>query len=451
MSRILLGVSGGVAAYKALELVRLASGAGHSLRVVQTPASRRFVGPASFAALTGAPVLASEFERDPARGAFPGQPLPDHDPLSHLELASNADLFVIAPATANTIAKLAHGLADNLLSSCALAVTCPLVLAPAMNNHMYEHPATQANLRALAERGALVVAPDTGRLASHGEEGVGRLADPARILAVCEELLAGTRAGGPADGTAPVPGTARVSNPARVSSSRVLADGAARSWSGLRVLVTAGGTREPIDSVRFLGNSSSGRMGLALASAALARGARVTVIAANVALRPPSGAAWREVATAAELQRACEREFPDCDVLLMAAAVADFRPRVAQDGKIKKAGHARLELELEPTADVLAALAAQRRAGQTLVGFAAEHGRDGLADAERKLRDKQLDILVVNDISRTDIGFEAEHNEVAILTGRGRRDVPRAAKRIIAEAILEEVAQLRGTRSQTGG
>ena len=412
MSRILLGVSGGVAAYKALELVRLATGAGHSVRVVQTPASRRFVGPASFAALTGAPVLASEFERDPARGAFPGQPQPDHDPLSHLELVANADLFVIAPATANTIAKLAHGLADNLLSSCALAATCPLVLAPAMNNHMYEHPATQANLRALAERGALVVAPDTGRLASQGEEGVGRLAEPARILAICEGALAGALDGD-------------------------------RRWGGLKVLVTAGGTREPIDSVRFLGNSSSGRMGLALASAALARGAQVTVIAANVALAPVPGAVWREVATAAELQQACEREFPDCDVLLMAAAVADFRPKAARDGKIKKTEHARLALELEPTADVLAGLSAQRRGGQTLVGFAAEHGQDGLADAARKLRDKRLDALVVNDISRADIGFGAEHNEVAILTARGRHEVPRAAEQVVAEAILDTVAQLR--------
>ncbi len=415
MSRILLGVSGGVAAYKALELARLATGAGHSVRVVQTLASRRFVGPASFAALTGAPVLASEFERDPARGAFPGQPLPDHDPLSHLELVANADLLVIAPATANTIAKLAHGLADNLLSSCALAATCPLVLAPAMNNHMYEHPATEANLRALAERGALVVGPDTGRLASQGEEGVGRLAEPARILAVCEGALAGA----------------------------LDADG---RWGGLKVLVTAGGTREPIDSVRFLGNSSSGRMGLALASAALARGAQVTVIAANVALAPVPGAVWREVATAAELQQACEREFPECDVLLMAAAVADFRPKAARDGKIKKTEHTRLALELEPTADVLAGLSAHRRGAQTLVGFAAEHGQDGLADAERKLRDKRLDALVVNDISRADIGFGAEHNEVAILTARGRHEVPRAAKQVVAEAILDTVAQLRDAR-----
>ena len=190
MSRILLGVSGGIAAYKALELVRLATAAGHVVRVVQTPASRRFVGEASFAALTGAPVLASEFERDPARGAFPGQPLPEHEPLSHLQLVGNADVYVIAPASANTIAKLANGLADNLLSSCALAADCPLVIAPAMNNRMYEHPATQANLQILRERGARIVEPDSGRLASKDEEGVGRLAEPARILAACEAALA---------------------------------------------------------------------------------------------------------------------------------------------------------------------------------------------------------------------------------------------------------------------
>jgi phosphopantothenoylcysteine decarboxylase/phosphopantothenate--cysteine ligase len=244
MSRILLGVSGGIAAYKALELVRLMTGAGHAVRVVQTPASRRFVGAASFEALTGAPVLVSEFERDPARGAFPGQPLPDHEPLSHLELVARAEAYVIAPASANTIAKLAAGLADNLLSSCALAADCPLVLAPAMNNRMYEHPATQANLRTLRERGARIVEPDSGRLASRGEHGVGRLAEPSRILEVCERALAGS------DTDAHSGGDAQDSTGA---------------WGALRVLVTAGGTREPIDSVRFVGNSSSGRMGLALA------------------------------------------------------------------------------------------------------------------------------------------------------------------------------------------
>src|SRR5271170_3664767 len=190
MSRILLGVSGGIAAYKALELVRLATADGHAVRVVQTPASKRFVGAASFAALSGAPVLSSEFERDPARGAFPDQPTPTHEPLSHLELVANADVFVIAPASANTIAKLAAGLADNLLTSCALAASCPLVLAPAMNNHMYEHAATQANLGTLRERGVVVVEPEIGRLASKGEYGIGRLADPARVLAACEQALA---------------------------------------------------------------------------------------------------------------------------------------------------------------------------------------------------------------------------------------------------------------------
>src|ERR1700690_4430389 len=190
MSRILLGVSGGIAAYKALELVRLATAGGHAVRVVQTPASQQFVGAASFAALTGAPVLVSEFERDPARGAFPAKSPPAHDPLSHLELVANADVYVVAPASTNTIAKLAAGLADNLLSSCALAATCPLVIAPAMNNHMYEHAATQANLRTLRERGAIVVEPEVGRLASKGEEGVGRLAEPARILAACVQALA---------------------------------------------------------------------------------------------------------------------------------------------------------------------------------------------------------------------------------------------------------------------
>src|SRR6201994_2454066 len=254
MARILLGVSGGIAAYKALELVRLATGAGHALRVVQTPNSRRFVGEASFAALSGAPVLLSEFERDPARGAFPGDPQPAHDPLSHLELVANADLFLIAPASANTIAKLAHGLAEDLLSSCALAATCPVLLAPAMNNHMYEHAATRANVQTLRERGVQIVEPGVGRLASKGEQGVGRLAEPAQLLAACEAALAD---GHPAAG---------------------------RDLDGGRVLVPAGGTREPVDSVRFLGNSSSGRMGVALAEAAAARGADVTLIAANVGL-----------------------------------------------------------------------------------------------------------------------------------------------------------------------
>jgi phosphopantothenoylcysteine decarboxylase/phosphopantothenate--cysteine ligase len=429
MSRILLGVSGGVAAYKALELVRLATAAGHAVRVVQTPASRRFVGEASFAALTGAPVLVDEFQRDPARGAFPDQAPPEHEPISHLQLVANADVYLIAPASANTISKLAAGAADGMLFSCALAARCPLVLAPAMNSAMYEHAATQANLRTLAERGVRILEPGVGRLASKGEHGIGRLAAPDELLAACEAAIA-------AGEVAPRHGP----------------------WSGLRVLVTAGGTREPIDSVRYVGNSSSGRMGLALAAAARRRGAQVTLIAANVALPAPAGVHVRTVGTASELARACEQEFDACDVLLMAAAVADFTPAQPAQEKLKKADRERVELVLEPTADVLKELAARRRAGQTLVGFAAEHGSDAVRAARGKLTAKHLDALVVNDISRTDIGFEVDSNEVTILTaahGNGARPgagdvgapheqhVPRASKDAIAETILDAVQGLR--------
>ncbi len=423
MARILLGVSGGIAAYKALELIRLATGAGHTVRVIQTPTSRRFVGEASFAALSGGPVLLSEFSRDPMRGAFPGDEMPDHEPIGHLELVANADLFLIAPASANTIAKLAGGHADNLLTSCALAADCPLLIAPAMNNRMYEHPATQANLATLRERGASVIAPGTGRLASKGEQGIGRLAEPAELLAACE-LALGQRPASAATATAPGP------------------------LSGVRVLVTAGGTREPIDSVRYIGNSSSGRMGLALASAAQSRGAEVTLIAANVALRSEPGVRRVEVRTAAELQSACEAEFERCEVLLMAAAVADFAPAPTQ-GKIKKGGRERLELVLEATPDVISGLAAHRHEGQTLVAFAAEHGADGLANARGKLTAKGVDAIVLNDISREGIGFDATENEVTILTAGtngtpAERHVARAAKEQIAGAILDTVEELRG-------
>jgi len=423
MARILLGVSGGIAAYKALELVRLATAAGHSVRVVQTPTSRRFVGEASFAALTGAPVLTDEFEQDPARGAFPGEQPPAHQPISHLQLVANADLYLIAPASANTLAKLAGGLADNLLASCALAATCPVVVAPAMNNHMYEHPATRSNVEVLRARGVHVVEPGVGRLASHAEHGVGRLAEPEALLAACEEILADASAVnrlGPAGGVAD-----------------------SDDWRGLRVLVSAGGTREPIDSVRFIGNSSSGRMGLALAAAAHARGAEVTVVAANVALPAPAGVVVRRVSTAAELQAVCEQEFPMCDVLLMTAAVADFRPSDPVGGKIKKGGRAHLTIALEPTADVLCGLASKRRPGQTLVGFAAEHGEEGLEHARAKLSAKSLDAVVFNDISRADIGFESPVNEIVILTDGATEHVERAPKESIAASILDAVQRLR--------
>jgi phosphopantothenoylcysteine decarboxylase/phosphopantothenate--cysteine ligase len=414
VARILLGVTGGIAAYKALEVVRLATKAGHAVRVIQTDTSQRFVGAASFAALTGAPVLTGEFERDPARGAFPDQPPPEHDPLSHLELVRNADVFLVAPASANTIAKLAHGLADNLISSAALAATCPLVVAPAMNNHMYEHPATQANLATLRARGATVLDPGTGALGSKGEWGIGRLAEPPELLAAVEDALRAGTAGRP--------------------DAHLV---------GLRVLVTAGGTREPIDAVRFVGNRSSGRMGFALAEEAAALGAAVTVIAANVSLGRRPGIRYVDVATAAELKEACEAEFPQADVLLMAAAVADYRPAEAAATKLKKDRRETLTLALERTEDVISALAAVRRPGQTIVGFAAEHGEGALAYGREKLARKKLDAVVVNDIARTDIGFEGAHNEVTIVTASGERHVARTSKAEVARAVLETVRDLR--------
>jgi phosphopantothenoylcysteine decarboxylase/phosphopantothenate--cysteine ligase len=415
MARLLLGVSGGIAAYKAVELVRLATAAGHSVRVIQTPASLRFVGKATFEGVTGAPVLVDEFERDPARGAFPGDPAPDHDPISHLELVRRCDVLCVAPASANTVAKLAGGLADNLLCSAALAHGGPLVLAPAMNSHMYEHPATQANLETLRRRGALVVPPGSGRLASKGEWGVGRLADPADILAWIEGAM-GEATG---DGYAP------------------------RSLDGLRVLVTAGGTREAIDSVRYVGNRSSGRMGFALAEEAARRGAEVTLVAANVSLEKPGGVLVVDVESAAELHEATLEAFPGSDLLLMAAAVADFRPRETEGSKISKAGRDELALELEPTADVLSELSLARGPGQTLVGFAAEHGEGGVERGRAKLDRKQLDAVVVNDISRSDIGFDSDHNEVTIVTASGEHPVERGPKSAVAAAILDEVEALR--------
>src|SRR3954464_12439196 len=405
MARILLGVSGGISAYKAVELARLAGKAGHSVRVVQTERSLDFVGRATFEGITGAAVLVDEFERDPARGAFPGDPAPDHDPISHLEVVRRADVFVVAPASANTIAKLAHGLADNLLTSAALAATWPVLVAPAMNNHMYEHAATRANLAALRERGVTVIEPGTGALGSKDEWGVGRLAGPPALLRAIEAALPDAHG----------------------------------HLVGLRVLVTAGGTREPIDSVRFVGNRSSGRMGFALAEEAAALGADVTVIAANVSLERSPRVRYVDVATAAELKDACETEFPGCDVLLMAAAVADYRPTEAAQTKLKKDKSDTLTLTLERTDDIISALAAARAPKQTIVGFAAEHG-DGAVDYGRdKLRRKGLDAVVVNDIGRKDIGFEGVENEVTIVTATGERHIPRTSKAEVARAVLDTV------------
>jgi len=415
--RLLLGVTGGIAAYKAVELVRLATKAGHSVRVVQTEASLEFVGKATFEGITGAPVLTTEWERDPARGAYPGDPEPTHAAISHLELARRADVYAIAPASANTLAKLAAGMADNLLTSAALASPAPLLVAPAMNNHMWDHPATQANLQTLRDRGVAVIPPETGSLASKGEWGAGRLAEPAAILAAIEQLAGG-------ESFAP------------------------RSLDGLRVLVTAGGTREPIDSVRYVGNRSSGRMGFALADECVRRGATVTVVAANVSLPHSEGVGYVDVETAAQMEAACREAFAETDVLLMAAAVADFRPASAVDDKIKKEGREGMSLELEPTVDVLASLSSERRPGQVLIGFAAEHGDAAVPNARGKLERKRLDAVVVNDIAQTGIGFDTEENEVTIVLPDGERSVPRASKAEVAAAIVDVIEGLRTGRRE---
>ncbi|EHN09459.1 Phosphopantothenoylcysteine decarboxylase [Patulibacter medicamentivorans] len=411
MARLLLGVTGGIAAYKAVLLVRLATAAGHSVRVLQTPASQRFVAPETFRAITGAPVLTDEFEPDALRGAFPGDPLPTHEPISHLALVERADAFLIAPATANTISALAHGRADALIGSAYLAAECPVLVAPAMNHRMWHHPATVRNVARLRADGARIVEPGSGRLASLGEQGDGRLAEPEQLLAAVEEALAG-----PAGGA---------------------------DLAGLHVLVSAGGTREPIDAVRFVGNRSSGKMGYALAARAAARGATVTVVAANVALPDPPGATVVRVGTAEDLRRACGDAFGSADVLLMAAAVADFRPVDPAGGKIKKAGRTELTIELEPTVDVLTELSGRRRDGQTLVGFAAEHGDGALDYARDKRERKRLDAVVLNDVAVPGIAFDAADNAVTIVTGDGEQTVARAAKEAVADAILDAVVAAR--------
>ncbi len=423
MARILIGVSGGIAAYKAVELARLATQAGHAVRVLMTPAAERFVGPATFEGISGAPVLIGEFDPDPARGAYPGDPFPDHAPISHLALAERAEAMIVAPASANTIAKLAAGFCDSLLTTSFLTTRAPRLIAPAMNDRMWEADASAANVATLRERGVTILEPAEGELASRGEHGRGRMREPAELLAAVEDVLGAGHRRGPCGGAAPA---------------------ASGPLAGARVLVTAGGTREAIDPVRYIGNRSSGRMGLALAAAAAARGAAVTLIAANVARPAPAGVERIDVESAAELEAAARDAFGRCDVLLMAAAVADFRPAEAAGGKLAREGSGGLELRLEETADVLAALAGERRDDQLLVGFAAEHGGELVARARAKLERKDLDAIVVNDVSDAAIGFDADLNEVTIVERDGELQVPRATKATVADAILDRVEALRG-------
>jgi phosphopantothenoylcysteine decarboxylase / phosphopantothenate---cysteine ligase len=381
MARVLVGVTGGIAAYKACELVRLLVKAGHDVVPLVTPGAERFVRAKTFFAL--------------ARRS------PSEDLYTHL---ARADLLVVAPLTANTLAKLAHGLADNLVAEAALAHRGPILLAPAMNPRMWAHPATQANLEAVRARGAEIVGPDEGETAE-GEWGVGRLAEPEEIFRRCRELL-----------------------------------GESDSLAGRRVLITAGGTREPLDAVRFVGNRSSGRMGVALAEEARRRGADVTLLAANLAIPAPRGVELVETPTAKSMLEAALAR-ADADLILMAAAVADYRPADPTEEKRPK-GEDVWQVTLEPTTDVLRTLAERRANGQVLVGFAAESGDEGLARARDKLERKRVDLVVYNDVSRDDVGFDASDNEVVLVSLTGERRVAKAPKDQIAAAIVDTAEEL---------
>jgi phosphopantothenoylcysteine decarboxylase / phosphopantothenate---cysteine ligase len=457
MARLLLGVSGGIAAYKSLEFARLATLAGHGVRVLMTPNAERFVGAASFEGIVGAPVLTSEFERDPMRGAFPGEPGEEgHDPIGHLELAANCDAFLVAPASANTLAKLAGGFADSMLATSFLACEAPRLVAPAMNDRMYADAATQANVATLRQRGVEVIEPGEGLLASRGERGRGRLPDPEELLARVEAALAGGNGAlAPTDPALPggreypaLAETALLGEEPPAGVPTAAPAGEPGPWTGLRVLVTAGGTREPIDSVRFIGNRSSGRMGMALAAAAAKRGAEVTVVAANVALPEPAGVKRIDVETTAELSYETVERFETQHVLLMAAAPADFRTEPIT-GKIKRQDS--LNLNLQPTEDILASISAQRGDEQTVVGFAAEHGGDAVGRARAKLTRKGADLIVLNDVSDPTIGFESAENEVLLVTADDEEQVPKASKDAVAEAILDRIDRLRAAPGARDG
>ncbi|KWX00724.1 bifunctional phosphopantothenoylcysteine decarboxylase/phosphopantothenate--cysteine ligase CoaBC [Carbonactinospora thermoautotrophica] len=397
--RVVLGVSGGIAAYKACELLRRFTESGHRVRVVPTEAALRFVGAATWAALSGEPVATEVFETV-------------HE-VPHVRIGQQADLVVVAPATADLLAKAAHGLADDLLTNTLLTARCPVVFAPAMHTEMWEHPATRENVATLRRRGAIVIEPAVGRLTG-ADTGPGRLPEPEEIFAVCRRVLARGLAGMRAD------------------------------LAGRRVVVSAGGTREPIDPVRFIGNRSSGRQGYALAATAVARGAEVTLVSANVALPDPAGARIVRVGSAEELREAVVAAAKDADAVVMAAAVADFRPVRRSAVKIKKTDAEPEPIVLTRNPDVLAEICAHRaRPDQVIVGFAAETD-NVLANGRAKLVKKGCDLLVVNQVGEG-VGFESPSNEAVILGADGSQTpVPYGPKETLADTVWDLVAQRLG-------
>ena len=387
--RIVVGVTGGIAAYKAVEVCRRLVDAGAHVVPIMTAGAEHFIGATTLSALCSEPVRTTLWDA--------GHPIP------HTRLGQTADLVLVVPATARLLAAYAAGLSTDLLTNTLIATRAPVIVCPAMHTEMWEHPAVQDNLAVLRRRGVHVVEPDEGRLAG-GDVGKGRLAAPERIVAEVERVLGGGQ------------------------------------LAGMHVVVSAGGTREPIDAVRVIANRSSGKQGYAVAAEALARGARVTLVS-TVELSTPAGASLCVVETAAEMQAAMERLAADADVVVMAAAVADFRPVSAAAGKIKKDSGVP-EIVLEPTPDILAGLGARKPAGQVLVGFAAETS-DLVANATSKLQRKNLDLVVANDVSAPGVGFQHDTNAVTLLRANGTAiSVPLSDKRAIAAAVLDSVYEI---------
>ena len=399
--KIALGVSGGIAAYKAAELVRQLQDRGVRVQVIMTAAAQEFIRPLTFAALSGEKVITDLF------GTGAEQPNID-SAVEHIAVAQSIDALVVAPTTADVLGKFAHGIANDFLSTLYLATTAPVVVAPAMNVNMWEHPATRANVETLKQRGVRVVEPDAGYLAC-GMTGPGRLAANETIVAAVMQAL-----------------------------------GAAQDLAGETVLITAGPTREPIDPVRYIGNRSSGRMGYALAEAALRRGARVVLVSGPTALKPPGAAEVVAVETAEEMRQAVLSRMGEATIVIKAAAVADYKPKQRSQQKIKR--RSALSLELEPTSDILAEVAA-KRSSQIVVGFAAET-ENVLENARKKLALKSIDAIVVNDVSRKGIGMDSERNAVTIITPTETIDVPETTKWEVAHRVLDAAVHLQQQRSQ---
>jgi phosphopantothenoylcysteine decarboxylase/phosphopantothenate--cysteine ligase len=405
--KVAIGVTGGIAAYKAIEVLRGLQRAGCEVRVAMTRHACEFIQPLTFRALSGSYVVVDDYSPD------------NPDPIAHITFSQTIDLFIIAPATANILAKLANGVADDFISSTYLACTAPVLVAPAMNTTMWEHPATQRNLQKLRNDGVHIIEPDAGEMAC-GTIGPGRLSAPDRIVSVALEILA------------------------EKSANASFAKG---DLASERILITAGATRETIDPVRFISNRSSGRMGFALAEAARQRGANVRVVAGITTVAPPADVQLIDTTSAADMYSAVLREFNEATIFIAAAAVADYRPKQSATQKIKKTG-VELTLELERTPDILGEVARRRNPGQTLVGFAAET-QDVIHNARRKLDAKQLDIIVANDVSQAGIAFDSDRNAVTILVKDNAEPVvvPTGPKPEVANRILDEIVRLRRQKS----